>query len=76
MPPKPTHRTNRFKVNGVWYEVDWEKFTPGTSIFVPTLKVSQVRQKLYAAGMLTTGDLETRVTVENGVYGVRVWRVK
>ena len=74
--PKQTHRTNRFKIDDVWYEVDWDKFTPGTSIFVPTLKTSKVRPKLYQAGQLTTGDLESRVVIENGVYGVRVWRLK
>ena len=71
------HKTERFKVDKhVWITIDWDAFIPGTSVFIPVLNVTDVTRRIYGTGRVNTGEIDTRVAVENGIYGVRVWRLK
>lgn len=61
--------------DGVRIVVDWGKFKPGASVFIPCLNtreaVNQVRKHLG----LNAKETRARVGIEDGYYGVRVWRV-
>lgn len=62
-------------VAGVYYEVDWRKFRKGTSLFFPCLDPRaaqrEIRSYLNQIGLNGT----YKHVVEQGIRGVRVWRV-
>ena len=60
--------------DGVRIEVDWERFSLGSSVFIPcinTVKASQ-QVKYVTAGMNMLVQITTRA--ENNRWGIRVWR--
>lgn len=61
--------------DGVRAIVDWGKFVSGTSVFIPTLHTNLALKQLLAATGLKREQVERRVRVERGLYGVRVWRL-
>ena len=56
--------------------VDWDKFIPGSSVFIPCINTKRAIDHLVKALRIDRGAIEKRVCVENGKYGVRVWRMK
>lgn len=65
----------KFEVHGIKYEVDWYNFIKGTSLFVPCLSPSIARTALLREAKLRGYDIVALLRVENGVKGVRAWRV-
>jgi hypothetical protein len=61
--------------DGVRIIVDWEKFLPGTSVFIPAVKTNAAITQLLAAARIKRNQIEVRVCVEGGKHGVRVWRL-
>ena len=68
-------RTYDLSPDGVQVIVRWDRMSVGTSIFVPCINTPEaVRQ----AKKITGGKgwrIETRVRIEDGRLGVRIWRV-
>jgi hypothetical protein len=62
--------------DGVRIVVDWDKFKPGASVFIPCINTNKAIEHLTKATRITKKDIAQRVRVENGKYGVRVWRLK
>jgi hypothetical protein len=62
--------------DGVRIVVDWDKFKPGASVFIPCINTAKAIEHLTRAARITRKDIEQRVRVEDGKYGVRVWRLK
>lgn len=62
--------------DGVDIKVNWRKFVPGTSIFIPCINTRLAVRQLLKAAKIENSDVEVRVCVESGRYGVRVWRIK
>jgi len=62
--------------DGVRIVIDWSKFVPGTSIFIPTINTDKAVEHVRKAGRLNKNEIEKRVCIENGKYGVRVWRLQ
>lgn len=64
------------RIDGVNYDLDWENFTIGSSFFVPCLSVTDsteyILRKMWRLGY----NVRVKVVVEDGVQGLRVWRVK
>lgn len=60
--------------DGVIIEIEWGKFSVGSSIFIPCLNtqlaVEQFRKLAKDKGYKVT----SRTRIENGRYGVRIWR--
>lgn len=55
--------------------IEWHKFRPGTSFFIPCIDRSRVqRAVLKEAFKLRIDDVICKQVIENGVYGLRVWR--
>ena len=54
--------------------VDWDAMAVGASVFIPCVNnVKAKKQLLYIAQRKNWGT-EIRVRVENGMFGVRMWR--
>ena len=62
--------------DGVRIIIDWQKFVPGASVFIPTINTTKAINHVVEAANLTKKDIVYRVRIENGKYGVRVWRQK
>ena len=62
--------------DGVRVVIDWSKFVPGSSVFIPCVNTVKALEHFVEAGGVRRGDIAHRVRVEDGKYGVRVWRLK
>lgn len=63
------------RIEGVSYTVNWRKVYRGYSFFVPCIDHTAARQVLASVAKRLNLELITKVVVENGIKGLRVWRV-
>lgn len=61
-------------VEGVNYDIQWKKFRPGMSIFIPCLNPKAARAQLMVVTKRLKIKILTKVVIENGIRGLRVWR--
>lgn len=54
--------------------VQWDKFLPGTSMFIPCLNRGAVERYLLSECRRMRFTVVTKKVVENKKYGVRIWR--
>lgn len=64
------------KIDGVTYTLDWEDFTVGSSFFVPCLGLAKAKETIERKMRRLEYAIIIKVVVEDGVQGLRVWRVK
>lgn len=62
-------------IEKVRYRVDWAKFRKGYSFFVPCVDVAEARRELAMIMKRLGIQIITKVVVEDGIKGLRVWRV-
>lgn len=62
-------------IETVTYQIDWGKFRKGHSFFVPCIDPKAARTTLATITHRLKIDIVTKVTVEDGIKGLRVWRV-
>ena len=62
--------------DGVRVVVDWSKFVPGSSVFIPCVNTVKALEHFVGAGGVRRSDIAHRIRIEDGKYGVRVWRLK
>jgi hypothetical protein len=62
--------------DGLRVVVDWEQFTPGMSFFLPCVNYKKALDHIVEASKIPRAELEYRVLIEDGKYGLRVWRNK
>jgi len=55
--------------------VEWPKFQPGTSFFVPCIDRQQMRRFILDEADRIRVLVRCKAVIENGVYGLRVWRL-
>lgn len=63
------------RVSGVSYDVDWRKFRKGSSMFFPCLDPAMARKEVAEVTRRLGFDITTRTEINDGVRGLRVWRV-
>lgn len=66
MPPKPASR----------HIYPWDAMEVGDSFFAPDPKGELVRAQSYPEGKKRGVKFASRTVTENGVKGVRIWRVR
>jgi hypothetical protein len=54
--------------------IEWTKFQPGTSFFIPCLERRKVQKFVMGECARLNLDVVSKQVIENGVYGLRVWR--
>lgn len=62
-------------VEKVSYNVNWKKFIKGTSFFVPCLRPVQAKRTVLATTKRLKMQVLVKVVIEEGVRGLRVWRL-
>jgi hypothetical protein len=55
--------------------IEWPKFQPGTSFFVPCIDRRQMSFFIRRQAKRIRVQILCKPVIENGVYGLRVWRV-
>jgi hypothetical protein len=62
-------------VEKVSYQVNWKKFKKGGSFFVPCLDPSEAKKEIALTTQRLRYNILTKVVIEEGVRGLRIWRV-
>lgn len=63
------------RIEGVSYTINWRKVYKGYSFFVPCIDHRAARYELAEVAKRLDLEFVTKVVVENGIKGLRVWRV-
>lgn len=63
------------KIMGLPLLIEWDKFKPGTSFFVPCIDRRLTERFVREEAARIKTDVICKQVVERGVYGLRVWRV-
>lgn len=63
------------KIETVSYQINWKKFRKGYSFFVPCINERAGRQALAKVMRRLRMEVVTKVVIEDGVKGLRVWRI-
>ena len=63
------------QIEKVDYQINWKNFKPGWSFFIPCLNASEVKKILIAETKRLKYKVVTKIAIEDGVRGIRVWRV-
>jgi hypothetical protein len=63
------------QVAGVNYEINWRGFTKGSSMFFPCLDPEAARREINVVTQRMQFKIITRIEVQDGIRGLRVWRL-
>jgi hypothetical protein len=62
-------------IENLTYNLNWSKFRVGQSFFVPCIDHVAARSMLKQITRRLRTKVETKIVVEDGIKGLRVWRV-
>jgi hypothetical protein len=62
------------RIETVSYKINWRKFQKGCSFFVPCINVPEAKEEIARVCHRLKIDFVTKLVVEDGVKGLRVWR--
>ena len=54
--------------------IRWDKFKPGTSFFIPCIDRYSMYMHIKREAKRLHIEVTQRYVIENGIYGLRVWR--
>jgi len=63
------------KIESVNYNINWSKFRVGYSFFVPCIDHVGAKKSVAQTMKRLKIDYVTKVVIEEGVKGLRIWRV-
>ena len=62
-------------VEGVSYNVNWQKFKRGRSITIPCLDSTKAKLEILQVTKRLKMQVLTKVVIEDGIQCLRVWRL-
>jgi hypothetical protein len=63
------------QVLGIPLLIEWDKFHPGTSFFIPCIDRRDVQRFVMQEARRLRIPVACKQVIENKVYGLRVWRL-
>jgi hypothetical protein len=63
------------RVEKVSYQINWKTFRRGTSFFIPCLDPRPAKKAIREATRRLKYNTLMKVVIEEGIRGVRVWRI-
>ena len=69
--PMKTDDLNPDKVKVI---VEWGGMVVGASVFVPCIDTDKAKKQITKIAEIKGWTFETRVRIENDMFGVRIWR--
>ena len=67
-------RTYDINPDGVHISPNWNAFVVGSSFFVPCINTKLAIKQLTAITKNNKQEVVTRIKIQNGRLGVRIWR--
>ena len=64
------------KIEGITYNLNWIEFSVGSSFFIPCLNDVEARELLERKMKRLKYATTIKLVIEDGVRGLRVWRIK
>jgi hypothetical protein len=61
---------------GIPVTIEWHKMVLGASFFIPALDTEPLTEQILSAGKKRKMKLVCKEVVENGLIGLRFWRIK
>jgi hypothetical protein len=62
-------------VEKVSYNINWKAFKKGTSFFIPCLDCPKAKKEILGTTKRLKMEVLTKVVIEEGIRGLRVWRL-
>jgi len=63
------------QVERVSYQINWKKFRKGYSFFIPCLDPASAKKEVAATTDRLRYKILTKVVIEDGIKGLRIWRL-
>lgn len=63
------------RIETLTYNVNWRKFRVGYSFFIPCIDCDKAKKAIQAIAKKQKANIVMRAVVEEGVRGIRTWRV-
>lgn len=63
------------QVEKVSYNINWKNFRRGYSFFIPCLNPREAKKEILCTTNRLKLKVLTKVVIEEGVRGLRVWRI-
>jgi hypothetical protein len=63
------------RIAGLAYQINWKAFKRGTSFFIPCLDATEATEEVESITTRLKYDVVIRDVIEEGVRGIRTWRV-
>jgi|TARA_R110000751_G_scaffold144452_1_gene248017 hypothetical protein len=60
--------------DGVKVVIQWGKMVVGASAFIPCVDTETARNQLKRVAKDKQYEILTRIRIENGLWGLRIWR--
>ncbi len=61
--------------DGIKIIVDWKNFVIGSSVFIPCINTCKLKEQCNKISQRKEWRIDTRVLIQDGKLGVRVWRL-
>ena len=63
------------RIETLTYNVNWRRFRRGSSFFIPCIDCDKAKKTIQAIAKKQKANIVMRAVVEEGVRGIRTWRV-
>jgi|TARA_R110000868_G_scaffold283321_2_gene543721 hypothetical protein len=63
------------KIEQILYRINWAKFKRGTSFFIPCINETAAKDQVRRVTHRLKLNVVHKIVVEEGIKGLRVWRV-
>ena len=64
------------ELHGIHFDVEWDKFEPHSSFFIPCLDIKEAKRIIKLAVARHKFKVRMKTTTLDGIRGIRVWRVE
>lgn len=55
--------------------VQWDDMVVGASVFIPCIDTEKAKQQVEKVVTAKSWQVETRVRIEDKMFGLRIWRI-
>lgn len=62
-------------IEQISYDIDWRNFKKGASFFIPCIDCNAARKEVLRTTKRLKVDVLMKICIENGIRGLRVWRM-
>ena len=68
-------RTDDLNPDKIKVVVRWDDMVVGASVFIPCIDTEKAKQQVEKVVAAKSWQVETRVRIENKMFGLRIWRI-